>query len=363
MDELDARADLLLAGPRGRAVCLTIAGLRPLDFLTPTGEGAGGRSDDTTIVWLSAEDLHDDERAVVALAGALAAISVNTLALDEPTVTGAVADAVSDAAYWQEPDADELLLADPRIVDSLRPIARAVVGSPAAAWWTAGLDLDDQYFVSWLWRKRQSRADPPLLTGAAERRAGWRQDALREERSATDGRPPEPEAPYSGHWWSTPVFSGLVTTAPRLPDGVPAQLVFVEDPVGMDRARVARLQPRPDIRVWEIDEPADLVDVVSRYPLAVDRARRHDWFRLTGVRGPWLIPDWAAVGVDYDAVHLTTLGYLATAGRALPVEGGFTVLAGWEPGETWWLNDVLEQATEPSTWKQGTSGDWRQRES
>jgi len=70
---------------------------------------------------------------------------------------------------------------------------------------------------------------------------------------------------YGGSWWSTPVFSGLITTTPRLPDGTPAQLVFVEDPDGMRKARVAQLQPATDVRVLEINEPADLVDLVARY--------------------------------------------------------------------------------------------------
>ena len=129
--------------------------------------------------------------------------------------------------------------------------------------------------------------------------------------------------------------------------------------MGMDRARVARLQPSRDARIYEVTQPSDFVDLVARYPLPLDRARRHEWFQATGSRGPWLIPDWAAVGEDYDAVHLTVLGYLATAGRALPVLDQFTVLAGWEPSETWWLNDVLQEATEPTTWKESKSGRWR----
>ena len=92
----------------------------------------------------------------------------------------------------------------------------------------------------------------------------------------------------------------------------------------------------------------------------MDRARRHDWFRTTGGRGPWLIPDWSAVGRDYDAVHLTVLGYLATAGRALPVDDDFTVLAGWEPSETWWLDDVVRSG-KPDTWTRTEHGTWKPR--
>lgn len=51
------------------------------------------------------------------------------------------------------------------------------------------------------------------------------------------------------------------------------------------------------------------------------------------------------------------LGYLATAGRALPVGDSFTALAGWETSETRWLNDVL-RAGEPHTWARTRQGQW-----
>lgn len=102
--------------------------------------------------------------------------------------------------------------------------------------------------------------------------------------------------------------------------------------------------------MYEVSQPGDWVDLVARYPLDVDRSRRHDWWRTTGSQGPWLIPDWSAVAADYHGVHLTVLGYLGTAGRALPVGQGATLLAGWGPDVTYWLADVLDQASSPITW-------------
>lgn len=355
VEDWDRRADLLLAGPRGRAACLSISRLWSPDYLSPS---MTGDDDDKEPDWfLANEDRYQDD-AIAGVARALAGLQVDRLRIDEKSCIRAVEESVGEAAYWQEPDADELLLADPRVVQALRPIARAVIGSPATAWWTDPLDPDDQFFVGWLWKKKQLRADPPLLVGAVERRTRWRAETIKDEADALQNRPPEHDARYTGSWWSTPVFSGLVATTPRLCDGTPAQLVFVEDPIGIRRARVARLQPRSDVRVFEIGQPADLIELVGRYPLPVDRARRHDWFRATGCRGPWLIPDWAAIGDDYAAVHLTVLGYLSTTGRALPVGKSYTMLAGWEPSETWWLNDVLDQASDPETWKQRSSFRW-----
>lgn len=61
---------------------------------------------------------------------------------------------------------------------------------------------------------------------------------------------------------------------------------------------------------------------------------------------------------DWDAVHLTTLAYLETAGRVLAVPGDgaaagaagepITLLGGWNPGATLWLTDEVRVAGEPS---------------
>jgi hypothetical protein len=62
------------------------------------------------------------------------------------------------------------------------------------------------------------------------------------------------------------------------------------------------------------------------------------------------------VAAHYDAVHLTVGGYLTTAGRALSVSGSAaTMLAGWDPDETYWLADVLEPAGAPARWVESDS--------
>ncbi len=54
---------------------------------------------------------------------------------------------------------------------------------------------------------------------------------------------------------------------------------------------------------------------------------------------------------DYDAVHLTAAGYLTTAGWPVPVGEARTVLAGWNPDETYWLTDVLTHAGPAAHWE------------
>jgi hypothetical protein len=103
---------------------------------------------------------------------------------------------------------------------------------------------------------------------------------------------------------------------------------------------------------------------VARYPLEVPRSRRHDWFRATGEDDHWAIPDYAAVAAEYDGIHLSVMGYLRTAGRALGTGEPRTVLAGWSPDATWWLTPAatpagpltrwqLADGSEPPGWRPG----------
>ncbi len=63
---------------------------------------------------------------------------------------------------------------------------------------------------------------------------------------------------------------------------------------------------------------SDVVRWSVTHPLDVTRSRDQYWPDVTGGHKPWFIPDWLAVSRDYDAVHLSVLAYLSTAGRALP---------------------------------------------
>lgn len=103
----------------------------------------------------------------------------------------------------------------------------------------------------------------------------------------------------------------------------------------------------------ELTGPDDWAELVGRHPLPVTASRRHDWYRTTGQDAAWLIPDWSSVAAEFDAVHLTVDGYLATAGRAVPVPGtaARTVLAGAAPDATWWLADGVLRPGEPVDWR------------
>ncbi len=131
--------------------------------------------------------------------------------------------------------------------------------------------------------------------------------------------------------------------------------MLLEDPFGARTATVRAVRADRTARVYEVTGPDAWLALASDHPLEVTASRRHDWYRSTGWDGRWVVPDWPSVARDWDAVHVPVTGYLATAGRALPVDdgpGARTVLTGWDPGTTWWLADVVELGP-PVVWLAG----------
>lgn len=326
------RPEDLLDGPRGRRLCLSAAiALEPaIQPLLPM---------------FASEPLSPEVRRD--LAAAVADVDPGPLAreTDELRMLEPLASAVDAARYWQPPDEDDAITETPEVRDALRPIAEALLATPAAAWWATGL-ADGQRFVEW--------GDAPAarldLSPAREKLEKWRAAALAAEVEAAS-RPSSPAAPWSGPWWSSPADAGLPRTRRALDGLGSAELALEEDGFGEEEARVIPVVARGGVRVFEILAPEDWVALVAKYPLDVSLSRRHDWWRITGLDGTWLAPDWEAVARDVDVVHLSVNGYLATAGRALAVGPSHTVLAGWNADESFWLTDVLERDGEPVTWQ------------
>lgn len=321
----------LLAGPRGRRLCW--------ELLTHTGGWA----------WEEPLESAGAARLAEAVGVAVGRSDVRALAAaHEPaSFFPALADAVAWAMYWQEPDDRDRRLADPGVAEQLRPVAEAVSSALAARWWWWPVDLALQHEVVFDDRDGRPLPDPPDDGRAAL--VAWRASTLEAERSAAD-RPDDPRAPYSGHWWSTPALSLLRRSTRSLTSIGPVGLHLVEDDMGWVSARCWSLQARPGASIFEIGGPEDWGELVRRYPLAVTKSRRHDWWRATGRDLEWAIPDFNAVAGDYDAVHLSVAGYLATAGRAVRAGEWHTVLAGWNPDETWWLTDAPQRVDPAVRW-------------
>lgn len=325
-------AEDLLAGPRGRRLCWSL--LEPGDYPGWDLVRDGARRGDLT-------GLSDELAACVARTDLGSAV----LRAGQLTLLTALVEPVQTAMYWQEPDDDDYALSGREVRDALLPVAQAVTVAPEARWWASSLAASRQQYVEW----PGEHGGPPVLTATATELATWRTETIEDELSAHE-RPEDPSAPWSGHWWSAPVPSRIPSTTRSIPGLGAVGLALVEDGSGQGTARCWPVVPRPGARIYEISSAEDWTGLVGRYPIDVSKSRRHDWWRTTGWAGRWFIPDFAAVAADYDAVHLSIAGYLTTAGRALSVNDGRTVLAGWDPDQTFWLTEVLAVSGPASSW-------------
>jgi hypothetical protein len=328
----------ILSGPRGRQLCWAL--------IDPDRDAEAW-----TVAWLAFHrgNLADHLPELGAVVSMPAAPAVGATA-SELALLPALAMTTELATYWQEPDPSDLALEHEAVRAALLPIARAVSGAPGAAWWATPLAMDSQCRVEWVEFGWPGVDDEPRpLSGAAGKLAAWRTDTVDHERSAAK-LPEDPAASYSGYWWSAPCLASLADTS-RAVAGIGAVgLDLIEDSHGWAEAWCRPVTQVRDVTVYEITGPQSWAELVERYPLDVSKSRRHDWWRVSGWAGRWLVPDFTAVAADYDAIHLTVLGYLTTAGRALPAGNARTLLAGWAPDATYWLADVLEYSGPATHW-------------
>lgn len=122
--------------------------------------------------------------------------------LSEPTdeqLLDALVVAVDTARYWQEPDGEDVLAAQPEVVAQLRRVAEAVAGSPHTDWWFTPTAEDRQLAVQW-----EGTMPIPPLTEHSEALNEARQAQIVGEARARRERPEDPAESWSGNWWSNP---------------------------------------------------------------------------------------------------------------------------------------------------------------
>lgn len=337
-------ASMLLAGPRGRRLCLALAAEMDDRISTGISELSSGRDPDTTVTiylaWSSPEDGCSPEAAplesIDELARELRALDGS--GLEEGAFHRALRASVQAARYWQEPDEGDSLAGLPEIREALLPLARGVCATSEAHRWSAPAPAQ-QWTVRW---HREGGADEDDPHGDVSR---WARGTRSAEVAARAERPRDPRAPWTGEWWSIPL--GLQQSV----DHVPTALDLVEDEFGWCEATVTPVEGPSS--TLEIAAAEDWVQLCREHPLEVTASRRHDWYRVTGRDCRWVIPDWEQVAQRWNAVHLTVSAYLTAATRALEVEDGIaSVIGGWDPGTTYWLGgDVPVVTGEPQQWR------------
>lgn len=214
-------ADALLAGPRGRSLCINL-----LDDRLSAVRRRVPRA------WLDALRAvrTGDARRGARLLGECAGIAgLPGTPLDGSALMVGLQAAVDFASYWQEPDAEDQGFAADAGREALRPVAEAAAaaaaGIPGVAWWTEPADRSGQRCTQFLGRHPRPE---PLLAGAAESLETWLAGTRENERSAPE-QPGDPAASGSGPWWSSPARSGLPVTTRRLPGLGAAGLALTED--------------------------------------------------------------------------------------------------------------------------------------
>lgn len=321
----DARSSLD-KGPRGRRCCWTV-----LDRLHP---------DPVSSPFWSAIFQPEPDSLLRVLEESLPAVDLAALAdpANEELLLECVADAVDEARYWQEPDEMDVALADPRLSAALAPVAARIAASPAATWWSAGLDPSRQVFVD---KGEGSVKAAPVFRGARAVLEVWREQVTG---PATRHR----GRWVGGPWWSTPQWSipakdlerygphppVVAATTQSRPGLGAVGLLLEEDTHGTPTARCWPVRPSRPVRVFEIDGADEWMELVSTYGIDVTGKRIAHWSIATGLDCRWLLPDWSAAASDYDAVHLTLNGYLTTSGRALSMDTESSPARRWRPAET-----------------------------
>lgn len=283
------------------------------------------------LLTLDSEEIADPLPATSITELVAALVPAAPIQAGQRVIEQALAKSVDTARYWQEPDGEDALAGLPEISTALVPFAQQILAAPSTRWWFEPRQAE-QWAIDW-----RSGDDPaPLSRRPRQALATWGRQEREDEARAGTERPRDPHANYSGTWWSVP--HGTIRSVGQIPLG----LDLVEDSLGWEDATVVPL--RGVGRTYEVRTEDDWVGLCRMYPLEVTASRRHDWFRVTGRDGRWVIPDWEQVAGRWDAVHLTVLAYLGTAGRALQVDDETaTVLAGWDPDTTIWLTDVARE--------------------
>ncbi|MDO8337619.1 MAG: hypothetical protein Q7T15_05125 [Microcella sp.] len=328
--------DALLAGPRGRRLCLEVAAGLDSDvgqLVLWSSMGMSRPAESWTFGW-AVKDSSSPERSVAPwdVARAIEAVALRAadeVGNDEGLLREALIASVDSALYWQEPDAEDQLAAVPEVRAALRPIAAAIVATDEAHSWAAPWASRGWMTI---WGDDLSLA--PLTSGAASV-ARWDAEQEADEERARRERPDDVTANWSGTWWSLPQSA----RSWREPEDA---MALVEDAVAPMAATLVEVVGEG--RVREIGSAEDWAELCREHPLDVTASRRHDWYRVTGRDGRWVIPDLRAVSAQWDALHLTTFGYLSAATTTIPVDDErASVIAGWAPDCTQWLADRFHE--------------------
>lgn len=353
----DERVDLLLASPLGREWLFGFLGVRHTDVRDRLGLGdpqgmarmTSPGSEPPPRPKLSYDEWERiDDAVVVQVFDDLVRTSDWQTTIAELDVAQALMSLAWDTtSFGFDPESEAFWGLSSGAREALRPVAEAAVRSPALGRWWDPIAREDQRLLLWHDESRQPLEEWVHISMTQEREEN-------EQRSRCRPRSERPGVRIGAEWWSAPNFAQNTWTTGAFGE-IPAialgHFIDTYTPFEESEATVWSLEVRPEARVYEVQRPGDWRSLVERYLWDVTATHDGEWRYWGGVDGPWFLPDWELVMQDYDGVHVSIGGYLASCGLATPVPGGYTMLSGWIPDATVWLRDVDRSRRQVGTWR------------
>jgi len=316
----------LLDGPRGRLLCFSIL----QKMLARQTEG--------TRLLQSEQDLYVDLKAELNNMRHADLLKMVTN-LTQSELLLMIAATVSQAVYWQPPESIEKVLQRSEIILGMQPLAVLLDNKIEVISTLLNGPNSKQYLTR---HSLKGVVDDGATIELAEIRKSdswseWLANELLAELaySTSLGR-----RNRSGTWWSTPIGSGVMSSTGSV-ESVPIGLYMVEDDFDWNSAETWSLSIEPDCRIFDVNCPIDWQELFSSSAIDVTNSRSDTWNEVVGTKEKWLIPNWKELAEHYDGIHLSLSGYLTLSGRTLSVGDHKTLLAGWNPDETLWLNNKV----------------------
>lgn len=218
-----------------------------------------------------------------------------------------------------------------------RETAEEISRNPSFAWWFAPVDLDSQIISKpYLNSLTRDGGDDPSTPPDP---AGWRRP-----------RDPHPEElPGTGRQRSSSLLDGTNSQWTAYAHGAADHISDFPIPAW-------RMRFHQEVRVFEVNHPADWHDLCEGYPAEGEDGR--------------LLPDWFAVSADWDGVHLTLGGLLTCEQNRFEKDGRWSMHHFWHAESTYWLRslktsverieDVEAQPLSPEYEPYEYVGEWRQ---
>lgn len=186
-------------------------------------------------------------------------------------------------------------------------LALEIVSNPASAWWYEPLDLDNQIWTSPQMIRGNLPSDPDLV------------EPFQPEVWQKPGPPyPDGEPVPNTSLQETSTLRGGTTSE------VTAYAIYAADHICAFPLAAWHVQFNQDVRVYEINHPADWHAICLEFPHRAPDGR--------------LVPDWQAVSKRWDGVHITLGGVLSCEQARYESNGEWSMMQFWHTELTRWLN-------------------------